>query len=187
MFFPLSTFSRRVLWSGAVLAAASLFHRFWVVPLQQREAESHQELAELRDRLEEARNAIQEIKEKEQHAASGRRMLNALIGDRPAGSATTWLPVELRKHLGSFGIAETSIRQNITKPEAGLPGYERTYWHLKLPSQAGMEGISGMLVAAADMELHFPFIRVLDLSFRCGEEAPFPPSGGLNISALTRK
>lgn len=182
-----STFARQFLTGGAVLGVAWWFHSHWLVPLQQREVGCLKALADVRQRLNDAKVQIQEIGNQEQAAAGTRSLLNSLQAGIPKQATAVWLPVRLKTHLRSAGIAEAGIRLNSTTPEPGVPGYERSYWHLNLPRQEGMRTMAGALLAVAEIERQEPFVRILDVSFSADPEEPHWSAGGFNVTALVPK
>ncbi len=184
-----STYLRGIVAGGALLAAAWCFHSRWIVPLQRCELELAGGLADVRQRLADARIEIREAvkQEQEQGSVNARMELSSLRGDRPGEPAVVWLPPKLRTDLAQFGIEEAVIRQNSAVPEPGLSGYERTYWRLTLPPQGGMRTMTGVLLAVADLEQSDRRLKVLDFSFQCDAVDSRWPAGGFNISALVRK
>ena len=169
---------------GVVLCAAWWFHAEWIAPLGHREAESQQQIANVRERLEAARGEIRKISEEEQEAGRTRSALNSLYERTPAGPAVTWFPVRLRDHFRRFGIAEIAIRLNTTAPEPELPAYERTYWRVSMQVQEGSRNMNGILLAVAEFEQQETFVKILDLSFRSD---PGGLAGGFNAAAFVRK
>jgi hypothetical protein len=182
-----SIFVRQFLTGGAVLGVAWWFHSHWLVPLQHREVESLKALADVRQRISEAKAKIREIGEQEQAAGGARGLLESLRDDVPKEPTAVWLPVRLQKHLRTGGISEAGIRLNSTIPEPGVTGYERTYWHVNLPMQDGTRTMNGLLLAVGEIERQEPFVRILDISFVSGSEEPHWPVGGLNVTALVPK
>lgn len=184
-----STYFRRIVAGGALLVAAWCFHSRWIVPLQRCELELVEGIADVRQRLGDARVEIRQTlkQEQEQGSVNARMELSSLRGDRPGEPAVVWLPPKLRTDLARFGIEEAVIRQNSAVPEPGLSGYERTYWRLTLPAQGGMRTMTGVLLAVADLEQSDRGLKILDFSFQCDAGAPHWPAGGFNISALVRK
>lgn len=184
---PRSISVRQFLAAGAVLGAAWCIHSHWLVPVQQREAECLQALADVRQRLGDAKAKIQEIRRQEQAAGGARGLLASLRDNVPEEPTSVWLPVRLRAPLRSAGIEEAGIRMNSAIPDPSVPGYERTFWHLNLPRQDGMKTMGGVLLAVAEIERHEPFVRILDVSFATDSEEPHWPAGGLNVTALVPK
>lgn len=183
------TYFRRIAAGGAVLAAAWCFHSQWTAPLRRCELEQTQGLADVRQRIADARTEIREAlnQEQEQGKMNARMELNSLRGGQPGEPAVVWLPARLRSDLARFGIQGAAVRQNSAVPEPGLHGYERTYWRLTLPPQGGARTMTGILLAVADIERADRGLKVLDFSFQCDAAEPHWPAGGFNISALVRK
>lgn len=184
-----STYLRRIAAGGVLLAAAWCFYSQWIVPLRRCELEMAEGLADVRQRLADARIEIREaLKQEQEHGSVNARMaLSSLRGDRPGEPAVVWLPPKLRTDLARFGIEEAVIRQNSAVSEPGLSEYERTYWRLTLPAQGGMRTMTGVLLAVADLDQSDRGLKILDFFFQCDAGAPHWPAGGFNISALVRK
>lgn len=181
------SFVRQFLAGGAVLGVAWWFHSHWLIPLQRREVECLKTLADVRQRLSDAKAEIHEISKQEQVAAGTRGLLHSLQHGIPKEPTAVWLPVRLRAHLRSAGIADAGIRLNSEIPEPGVPDYERTYWHLNLPRQEGMRTMGGVLLAVTEIERQEPFVRILDVSFSADPEEPHWFAGGFNVTALVPK
>lgn len=181
------TFLRLIQAGGAVLGAAWWFHSQWIVPLRHREAESLQQMAGVRERIETAREEMQMISEQEQEAARARNALNSLYRHIPASPAVAWFPGRLREHFRRLGIDEIAVRLNTTAPEPEFPAYERTYWRVNMPVQGGSRNMNGILLAVAEFEQQETFVKILDLSFRSGPGEPGGPTGGFNAAAFVRK
>ncbi len=178
------TYVQRFAAGAAMVGVAWYFNTHWLVPLRLREAESRQKLADARQRISDSKGKIREIGVEEHAARAARASLDSLQRDIPKDPTPVWLPVRLKKHLRSAGIAEAGIRMNVAIPEPGIPGYERSYWHLNLPRQEGMRTMSGLLLAVAEIERQEPFVRILDVSFSSDSDEPHWPAGGFNVTAL---
>lgn len=178
---------RRIVAGGVALGAAWWFHTHWIAPLRQRETECQQAVADVQQHLSDAKAELKEIGREEQEVAHARGLLDSLHADVPKGPTVVWLPVRLRTHLRSAGIAEAGIRINSVVPESGVAGYERTYWHLNLSKQEGMQNMSAVLLAVAEIERQAPFVRILDVSFCADNKEPHWPVGGFNVTALVPK
>jgi hypothetical protein len=180
-------FGRQFVACGAVLGAAWWFHSHWLVPMQQREARCLQALPDVQQRVGDAKATIHEMSKQEQMAAGARSLLDSLQDGLPKDPTAVWLPVRLKADLRSAGIAEVGIRMNSAIPEPGVPGHERSYWHLNLPRQDGMRTMGALLLAVADIVRQEPFLRILDVSFGSDSEEPHRPAGSLNVTALVPK
>lgn len=178
---------RQFLIGGALLGAAWWFHSHFLVPLQQREVGCLQKLAEVRQRIGEAKARIDEIGKQESATASARDLLDSLKGNFPKEPTVVWLPLRLKTHLRGAGITEVGIRVNSALPEPGAPGFERSFWNLNIPRQEGMQTMNGLLLALKEIERQESFVRILDLSFVADSAPPHWPAGGLNVTALVPK
>lgn len=180
-------FLRLILTGSVVLCAGWWFRGHRLVPLEQREAESLHALAGARQRLGTAKETIQGMNAQKQEAARTLGSLDALNRDIPKDPTLVWLPVRVKAHLQKGGVDEATIRINSAMPDPVVAGYERTNWHVHLPSQDGMRNMAGVLLALAEIERQEPFVRILDVDFHAGSEAPHWPTGGFNVTALVPK
>lgn len=158
-----------------------------IAPLRLRESETSRGAEELRERIADARKTIAEIRAQEKDAERVRGELARLREEMPAGAATVVLPALAKGHFDRNGIAVPVVRLNTTQDEPEQPGYEHGYWSAALPVDGAGRNIIGMLVAVADIEEEYPFLRVLDFAIRPEPENPQGRVGLLNLGTLIRK
>lgn len=176
---------RSVLTGTAVLLGTGLSYRQWIVPLQHRQATELQEVAEVRERLRNAQEEMGGIKTQEQEANRIRSALNSVHANVPIGPAIAWFPPRLKTQLANRGV-QAEVRLNSSAPEPGLASFERTYWHLSLPQQAGVRTMTDALLAVAQIEQQDNFVKILDFSFsETGDTGS--TVGRVNLKAFVRK
>lgn len=169
------------------LLAGREYYAQSIAPLRLREMETMRGVEELRERIEDARKTIAEIRAQEKDADRVRVELARLREELPAGAATVALPALVKQHFARNEIAVPLIRLNTTQDEPELPGYEHGYWSAALPIDGEGRNIDAMLAAVAEIEPLHPFLRVLDFAIRPDPENPQGRVGLLNLGTLIRK
>lgn len=169
------------------LAAGRVFYVQSIAPLRQREAVALREVAELRQRVDGARETIKETIAQERATGKALGEVDRLRGDVPAGSAMLWLPELVRIHFARSGFAVTVVRLNTVVEEPELPDYSRGYWSVGLPVDEDPKKVTELLLAVAEIEPLNTFVRVLDFAIRADPEDPVRRVGLLNVAALIRK
>ncbi len=175
-----------VLTAVVALGARSGYKHF-ILPLEIHEVELANQTTATRERTEEARRTIKEIRAKEHDAELARTELGRLENRLPSGSAMVWLPELVKAHFGGFGIAVPLIRLNTSRDEPELPGYCRGYWSVALPVDGTGQNIPTLLLAMAELEQQNSFIRVLDFAIRTNPERPNGRVASLNVAVLFPK
>lgn len=175
---------RRPFVAALCLAMAWLFHRQMIVPLQKREMDTRQKIADLRGRIGPANRALDEFQALKQRAALGVAELDRFRGELSEGSVMAWFPVRISQSLARSETQISSIRLNTTLPASGLPRCERSYWHVVVPVNPANHGIAGLLLTLAEFEQQEPFVRVLDLAASDDPANPGHGSAAINIAVL---
>ena len=178
---------RRVLLGGLCLAAAWAFYRQSVVPLQQSERENLSAIADLNERLGMAGETIKDVQAIEQQAARARVALHQLQLEQPAGSAFVWFPERMKQHFPRFGVPVAVTRLGAILDEPELRGFQRIYWAVGLDIEEGNRNVPGLLVAMAELEAEYPFLKVIDFAIRPNPEDPHRRAATVNIAVLVRK
>ena len=158
-----------------------------IAPHAARAEEAGRSVAELRERIQGARNSIKEIHKLEQEASEVQAELTRKPGDIPAGQALVWFPPRLKTHFDRFGIAVGITRLSTVREEPDLPGYRRSYWWIDLPSVKGDRAADSLLVAVSDLERQDRFVKVAGFALRPDLEVPGNFSATVNVSALIRE
>ncbi len=162
-------------------------YKYFVLPLEMRDAELADQTAVMRERTAGARRTIREIQAKENAAAAASIELGRLEKRLPAGAAMVWLPELLKTHFGGFGIAVPLVRFNTTQDEPELPGYSRGFWSVALPIDAAGQNIPKLLLAVTELEQQNSFVNLLDFAVRPDPEHPSGRVASINVSVLFRK
>ena len=157
---------RRLLTAAICLGAAWLFYRQWILPVQAGEKDTHGKIAELRGQIDAADKEIEAIQALKSRAAMGAAELGRLHGEVHQGAVMAWLPVQIQQAFAQAENPVSSVRLNTTLLASGLPGCERSYWHVVAPFDPARRGIAGLLVAVNEIERQEPFVRLLDFSVK---------------------
>lgn len=182
-------FARR----GALLAGAMALVAGWdyqaalVAPFRVKESEALRDAAKLGERIEEGRKTIAEIQAQEAAAGRVRSELTQLQSDLPTGPAMVSLPALVKEHFERSSVAVQLIRLNTTRDEPDVPGYQRGFWSVALAIDEAGRNISKLLLAVADLDREYPFLRVLDFGIRPDPEHPGARIASLNIAVFIRK
>jgi hypothetical protein len=172
---------------GLALAAVWAFHGLAIAPLDQREAAARRDAADLRERIEGARQKIKEVREIEEDTGRTRGELKRLQDELPAGSAMISAPALVKEHFERSGIAVSLVRLNTTQDEPNMPGYVRGFWSVALPIDEPGRTIAPLLLAVAELDQQHSFFRVLDFAIRPDPENPDGRIGVLNVAAVIQK
>jgi hypothetical protein len=172
---------------GLALAVAWEYHGEFIAPLRQREAETQREIADLSERLADARTTMAGIQAQEKDADRVRSELERLREELPKGAAMVALPEMVKGHFAKSGINVPLIRLNTTQDCPDLPGYAHGYWSVALPIGDAGPKVTAMLLAVAELEQRDPFLRVLEFAIRTDPENPGGRMGSLNLGTVIRK
>jgi hypothetical protein len=71
--------------------------------------------------------------------------------------------------------------------EAGLPGCNRGSWSAALPLLESDQKVTGALLAVAELEQRYPFVKVVDFAVQPDLEDPARRVAALKLIALFRK
>lgn len=178
---------RKTLAVGAAVWVAWGLYSEKIAPLATRENEAARSVAELRERIQGARNSIKEIHKLEQEATEARTELERKPSDIPAGQAIVWFPPRLKGHFDRFGIAVGVTRLISVREEARLPGYKRSYWSIGVPFLKGDRTANSLLLAVADLERQDRFVKVVDFALQPDLENPGNFTAAVSVSALVRE
>jgi hypothetical protein len=171
---------------GFALAAGRESYVRWTAPLRQEEAKILRDMAELGERITGARRAISEVRHQEMDMGSTRSHLKRLQGDYPDGSPMVWVPTLVKDHFARSGNVAPLVRHNTNHHDPEIPGYERGFWFVGLPIEA-RQNISTMVLAAVDLELQNPLLRMLDFAIRPDSDNPAQHLMVINIAVLAPK
>lgn len=141
----------------------------------------------LKEQIEGARTAIEEVRKLESDAQAVRRQIDQLAQDIPAGLAATWLPELVKEHFPRFGLPDPIVRMNTFREVPDLSGFRRGYWSVGVPIAEKRPSGAGALLAVAEFEQQHPLVRVLDLVICADPENPERRLAMFNVSALVRK
>lgn len=156
-----------------------------VAPFLERERVDLDAIAALEERIEGARGTIKEIQMLEKATGLERNELHLLQGHLPSSSAHVWFPKRVKEHFGRFGVAGAVARQNTAREEKGLPGFERSYWAVELPTGSSAKDIRAACLAIAEFEPLEPSLRVLDVAIHPSSEVPDQRVVVFNIAVLS--
>lgn len=169
------------------LASGWAFHVRWIAPLQEKESTHRSAAAGLRERIGEAQKAIAEVRVLDTRRDAERHEIKALFASHPNDAAVVWFPERMKQHFTRAGFAGAVTRMNTTRAEAGLPGFERSFWAVEVPVGASSQKALEACLAVAEIEPLDPAIRVLDVTVH-------PPTGAtaerhvvMNLALLSRK
>ena len=169
------------------LAAGWAFHARWIAPLKEKEQAHRRAAAGLTERISEAQKAIGEVRALEVQNDAERQEIQALFAGHPSDSAVVWFPERMKQHFERAGLGGAVTRLNTTRDEAGLPGFERSYWAVELPVGAATPKVIEACMSVAEMEPLDPAIRVLDVAIRPESGDPSRRQVVMNVALLSRK
>jgi hypothetical protein len=134
-----------------------------------------------------ARDAVEEVRELEQKSAGIRTQLGR--DGRATTSPVLWVPDQMSKFFGQFGIEKVSTRENTGVPQPGLPGYQRSYWAVSFPVGQNATEVDKALLAVSELEATEPLVRVHSVAAlaEAGREVLGGQSATVTVSLLTRK
>lgn len=155
---------RSLLTAAICLGAACLFYKQWILPVQAREKDTLVKIAELRGQIDSATRELEAMQALKNRAALGTTELGRLRGEVHKGAVMAWFPVQIRQAFAQAENPVSSVRLNTTLLASGLPGCERSYWHVVAPFEPARRGLAGLLLAANEIERQEPFVRLLDFS-----------------------
>lgn len=158
-----------------------------LAPFEQSEREARVATASLRERLEKARVAIQEVRTLEGDAQTVRRQMDQLAMDLPDGPAAVWMPKLIKDHFAAVGLPVSIVRMNTVRAVPELLSFRRGYWSVGLPIGETAHSAVGPLLAVAEFERQHPLVKVLDFAIRPNPENPRRRVALLNVAALIRK
>lgn len=175
--------------AGFLIAGSWALHHHSqsLIPILEQEKANRDSIAKLNGQLESARRDLDAIKASERRATGARAELIQWSQERPMGPPIVWFPGKLKEHLHRLGITEAGIRLNTELPEPGVSEFTRTYWHVNLPPQEGLQSITALLSAVAEIERLEPWVKIMDCVFHSDADAKSSTAGGFNVEALIRK
>ncbi len=160
------TIHRSLFTAAICLGAAWFFYRQWILPVQASEKDTQGKIAELRGQIDLATKELEAIQALKNRAALGATELGRLHGEVHKGAVMAWFPVQIRQAFAQAENPVSSVRLNTTLLASGLPGCERSYWHVVAPYEPARRGIAGLLLAVNEIERQEPFVRLLDFSVK---------------------
>ncbi len=172
---------------GLALAAGLVFYLQGIAPLRRREAEAHRSVAALQQRIADADRMVVEVRAMEARAGRERREFAALMGSFPAGPALVWFPEQMKAQFGRSGGVEVVTRLNTTRPVAGLPDFQRTYWAVQMPVGNATSDLREICLAIAALDLSDPFLRVVNATIRPDANDLSRHLAVINIAVLSPK
>lgn len=175
------------IFGALTLAAGWAFHTRWITPLQENENGHRLAAAGLKARIAEAQNVIGEVRTLEEKRNAERREIQALFAGHPNDSAVVWFPERMKQHFDRAGFAGAVTRLNTTRDEAGLPGFQRSYWAVEVPVGATSQNALDACLSVAEIEPLDPSIRVLDVTVRPATGDSSPRRVVMNLALLSRK
>lgn len=178
---------RSLLAVALMLGGIAIYYHVRIAPLRQQQSEAGQQIAIVRGHLEAAQRELGKIKTLEQERWRFRQHLNALHEDSPVAPAVTWFPARMKAHLARYGVGQAEIRLNTIESKSCIAGFDRSYWHVKLPPQPGLRKMTDALLAVAQFEQHDRFVKIVDLNLRAQPGEASVISGDVNVTAFLRK
>ncbi len=169
------------------LAAGWAFHAQWIAPLQEKKSAHRLAAAGLKERIAEAQRVIGEVRALEVQKDAERHEIQALFASHPSDAAVIWFPERMKQHFERAGLAGAVTRLNTTRDEAGLPGFERSYWAVEVPVGGADGKALDACLSVAEIEPLDPFIRVLDVALRPESGDPTRRHVVMNVALLARK
>ena len=157
---------RRLVAAAICLGASWLFYTRWILPVQTGERNAQIKITELRGRIDVANKELEAIQALKIRAALGVTELERLRGEVHQGAVMAWFPVLIRQAFAQAEIRVSSVLLNTTLLAPGLPGCERSYWHILAPCESARRGFAGLLLAVNEIERQEPFVRLLDFSVK---------------------
>ena len=174
-------------WGVLTLAAGWAWHAQWVAPLQEKESAHRRAAAGLKERIGEAQRVIGEVRALEVRKDSERHETQALFASQPNDSAVVWFPERMKQHFERAGLGGAVTRLNTILDEAGLPGFERSYWAVEVPIGAATQKVLEACLSVAEIEPLDPSIRVLDVAIHPESGDPTRGHVVVNVALLSRK
>lgn len=172
----------------AALAAASwLVYGQELAPHYASEAEQSAAVTALADKLHRTRLAIRDAQRAEQRVAPALRELEDLRRPIPAGPAATWFPALLTDHLSKFQLTASGIRLVALRQDQKQPGTERGYWSVGISAGPRGQEIGKILLAVADLETRYPFMRLVNFSIDPNPEKPGERIAAVNVTSLIKE
>ncbi len=173
--------------AAVCLGAAWIFHRQWVLPVQEREKETQSKIAEVRGQIESASKELETLQLLRNRASAGVAELGELRADGRDGAVMAWFPTRVQQAFSQSKAPVSSVRLNTTLLAPGLPGCERSYWQIVAPYEPARRGVAGLLSAINDIERQDPFVRLVDFSVKSDPSGSTNGLAEMNFVVLTEQ